>query len=150
MKDILETLKTNSEIDHEKYPTSNPIQERQPSRGSDKTPVKMSSQHQFTADNSRVGTALGSRESFLNASMTGSSSMNINNDNRFPSSPVSNTGDDLLEWKENISYVLVMIYAFFFLSFFVRGDDNFMIIPLPVFFAYQKWKLNVSVIKYRH
>ena len=77
LKDILETLKANSEINHEEYPTSNPIQERQPSRGSDKTPSKMSSQHQFTADNSRVGTALGSLESFLNAPMNRSSSMNI-------------------------------------------------------------------------
>ena len=97
LKDILETLKANSEINHEEYPTSNPIQERQPSRGSDKTPSKMSSQHQFTADNSRVGTALGSLESFLNAPMNRSSSMNINNDNRFPSSPVSITGFDVLE-----------------------------------------------------
>ena len=98
MKDILETLKANSEIDHEKYPTSNPIQERQPSRGSDKTPSKMSSQHQVTtAENSRVATALGFRESFLNASINRSSSMNINNDNRFPSSPVSNTDFDVLE-----------------------------------------------------
>ena len=44
--------------------------------------------------------------------------MNINNDNRFPSSPVSNTDFDVLEWKEIISHALVMSFFGVFLFLF--------------------------------
>ena len=50
LKDIRETLKANSEISHGKYPTPNPIKEGQPLHGSDKISSKISSQHQFDAD----------------------------------------------------------------------------------------------------